>query len=112
MKKLTLEEIVKIISDARELAEENDEEFELSELFTEGADYFEGEVAEALKDFEEVDYGSVHGDGSDAYAVMEYKPTGQYVGLTGWYSSYEGYSFEDEIKFMKSYQVTHWREEK
>lgn len=62
-----------------------------------------------LGDFRHVDTDCVAGDGSEAYKVYEYKPTGQVFGFDGWYASHEGYEWNEDVKEMEPFTVTHYR---
>lgn len=71
------------------------EEYERLELLE--YDVFKDENSE----FEFVDSDNM-GDGNKQWFVMRYKPTGQTVGYEGWYSSYEGCTYDGfTLKFMK-----------
>jgi hypothetical protein len=63
-----------------------------------------------LENFKHIDTDCVAGDGSEAYKVFEYTPTGQTVGFTGWYHSHEGYEWEsDDLKEMETFTISHYR---
>lgn len=115
-KKLTVKEIEEKIKAAFELIDDEDIDYIKEDYGTEGVGPIlvaledEGiSISEYLPELEHIDTDCCAGDGSDAYAVFKYKPTGQLFGLEGWYASHEGYEWEDGFKEMEPFTVTHYR---
>ena len=67
-------------------------------------------IADYVPGLKFVDQDCVAGDGSEAYVVFHDEITGEHVGFDGWYSSSEGYEFEDfNLVKMEPFTVQHWR---
>lgn len=66
-------------------------------------------VTKYISNIEHIDTDCCAGDGSEAYMVFKYSPTGQLFGLEGWYSSGEGYNWEEGFKEMEPFTVTHYK---
>lgn len=113
---LTIEQIQEKLNKEIEKQLENEEEYKatleeggtLQDYIEDSLCNYEGlELIEysVLKDkdseFEHVVTDNL-GDGNEMWFVMRYKPTGQTVGYTGYYSSWDSSEWEDmTLKFMK-----------